>query len=525
MLHPLELPEIRHIIGAYLGSKDLINCACVSKEWNSTFSNLIWNHLTLKAAPPTLTVAQIQAHSNDIRYLTLETPLPDEYYFLENLHQLHSLHVEYKAYPRPGPILPHLADLIENHSPSLRDLEIHGGSNYLSPPAFKAVGMCQRLKSLSLNHVDVSQEEFAALLDACANIGQGMDDEGADATSNGRANGLTTLCLKSFNARNCESALFSMRDPLSYLKHLYIKTIFGLAPGAQLRLLLLCPNIRSLYWRRYKSGDNFLMDAWASYAESGIWPLLTSLDVSGEEFHDNGLFRFIKSRLLPLEKFLVRRTGFGPMAYNFIISTERHYNHIQELDIYECVNVTSHMIQKVMTTMHALRYFSAGHLRATDILDTFSLDPNGNDHGQEWICKDIRTLGLCIDMGQEFDSSSPEYAERQRHVYRRLSELKFLEVLDVGKGLGGCNSNGYDKSARGLDFRLSAGLGLLASLDRIRKLFFAPQPSMALKDVEWMISTWKSLKVVSPCLSNDQNISKTLKRRLAEHSISLQYPT
>ncbi|KAF9352243.1 hypothetical protein BGX26_009910, partial [Mortierella sp. AD094] len=517
MPHPLDFPEIRYQVATYLGTKDLINCACVSKEWNSTFSCLIWSNIILtEESLPSLTIALIQAHASHIRSLTLKTRIPSEYYLLTNLYRLHSIHVEYGYTATPVSTLPLMANLIENHSSSLKNLTIHCGYIYLTLPTFKAIGICQQLKSLSLSRVNFSQEEFTALLVTCANIGQGTDGLDTNAMSKGRASGLTTLYLEKVNGRCGELFPSSTLAPLSHLEHLRGEDLSGMRSEQQLKLLVLCPNLRSLYWRRSTYGRQFLMDEWVSHMESGMWPLLTSLDVSGYEFHDKGLSRFINSSPLPFEKFLVERTGFGPLAYNSLISTERQYNHIQELNIYGCREVKSPMIQKFMTTMPVLRYFSAGRLLATDILDAPGLDRDGDDHGQEWICKNIRTLILCIDMGLESGLRSSEYAERQRHVYRRLSELKFLEILHVDRRLA---SYELGKIVRSLDIRLRDGLGQLASLDRIREFLFAPQESMTLGEIEWMISTWKSLKVVSGSLSYNRKTQIILRDRLAKKDI------
>ncbi|KAF9400606.1 hypothetical protein BGX21_003869, partial [Mortierella sp. AD011] len=250
------------------------------------------------------------------------------------------------------------------------------------------------------------------------------------------------------------------------------------------------------------SEQKFPANQWVERQESGMWPLLTSLDVSGEEFRDEILSRFINNSISPLEKLLIRKTGFGLLAYNSMISAERHYNHIQELDVYECKDVTGQIVQKFMTTMPALRYLSASRLRATDIFDAPGIDPNGDDHGQEWVCKNIHTLKLCIDMGEEFGPTSPEYADRQRHLYRRLSELKSLKILGMGRGFFQWVVSA-DKVIGGQYFRLSVGLEQLASLVRLKECSFGPQQYLNLKDIEWMMHTFKSLEAVSTFMKDD----------------------
>ncbi|KAF9993549.1 hypothetical protein BGZ79_001759 [Entomortierella chlamydospora] len=152
--------------------------------------------------------------------------------------------------------------------------------------------------------------------------------------------------------------------------------------------------------------------------------------------------------------------------------------------------------------MHALRYFSAGRLRATDIFDAPGMDPNGDDHGQEWVCKNIHTLKLRIDMGEEFGPTSPEYVERQRHLYRRFSELKPLKILDMGRTHYRCTVSA-DSVIGGQYFRLSAGLEQLVSLVRLKECFWGAQQYLNLKDIEWMMRTLKSLEVVSTFMKND----------------------
>ncbi|KAG0011806.1 hypothetical protein BGZ80_000411, partial [Entomortierella chlamydospora] len=400
----------------------------------------------------------------------------------------------------------------------LKQMGIVLGRSTLAPHVINAIGKCQQLKSLSLKNITVVGNQFTTLLIACANVGHVAGRVGTNGVPKVRASGLIKLCLDRFNATESGPIPFSTLAPLPCLEHLRIGAIFGMTSEAQLKLLMLCPNLRSFYWRRFMFEDHFLMDEWVDYIESGMWPLLTSLDVSGVEFHDEGLSRFIKSRLFPLEKLLVENTVFGPIAYNSIISAERHYNHIQELEIFKCTEVTSGMIRGLLTAMPALRYFSAGRLYVTDILDTPGVDCNGDGRSQEWTCKNIRTLRLCIDMGQEFDPSCSEYAERQRQVYRRLSELRLVETLDVCRGI---SYRQRDKDPRRLDLRLSAGLEQLASLGRIRELLFVPCQSLTPRDVDWMTKTWKSLEAISQNMNRDERINEDLMKILAKHDIKM----
>ncbi|KAF9170705.1 hypothetical protein BGX21_003870 [Mortierella sp. AD011] len=536
MIHPLELHEIRSCIGSFLSSSDLLNCACVSKEWNSTFSDLIWRHITLDNSSssrrrPLPTVGQVHAHSGLIHALTLKNQLPNEYYLVDNLYRLYSLQVNYRLSCRTRPILPLLSNLIEAHSSSLKQFQFDGWNNIISVQTFNAVGTCQGLTSLWLSNVILPSTAFKALLDACANIGKVAEEEDGDSIyliSRKKPGGLAELRLEDLSIRDFNAEIFATQTPLSHVEQIHIQEIYGMEPNAQLQLLVLCPNIRSLYWRGILFKVKFQVHQWVYYIEAGMWPLLTCLDVLGEEFYDEALSRVISRLPLSLEKLLVRATGFGRMAFNSLISAERHYNHIRELELFACSDVTSSMIQQIMVKMPALESFSANRLCVTDILGTPSetnrndgdVGDNGRHHGsgQEWVCKNLRTLRLCIDMGVASDPTTLEYNERQRQVHLRLSTLQSLEILELSRNLP--YRAGIVK-VRKLDHKMNTGLRHLASLKRIRKFLFRPGQSLTTEEIEWMTDTWKSLSTVSRNMNLDQDINDKLVASLAQHGIAV----
>ncbi|KAF9114377.1 hypothetical protein BGX27_011010 [Mortierella sp. AM989] len=364
-------------------------------------------------------------------------------------------------------------------------------------------------------------EAVKALFGACSKIVQVAEGEEEDnvVTPKNSADGLRTLRLDDLSFRECTADILSDFAPLIHLQHIHIQGIHGLESEGQLRLLMLCPNIKSFYWRGILFKTKFQVDRWVEYIESGMWPQLTSLDVLGEEFHDEGLSRVIERLPLPLTKMLVKTTDFGPMAFHSLISISRHYTHLQELELFACSNVTSSMIQQVMVTMPALEHFSANRLCVTDIFGISSKHQSGiSGYGGSWICKNLRILKLCIDMGVDSDPQALEYVEQQRQVHQRLSKLERLEVLEVSRDLP--YREGIVK-VRKLDHRLSTGLGHLSSLKRLRKFQFKPGQTLTMEEIEWMASTWEFLTTVSRNMNLDQKVNDELVKRLAKHNISV----
>ncbi|KAF9199298.1 hypothetical protein BGZ49_010614, partial [Haplosporangium sp. Z 27] len=509
MTHPLELHEIRLHIGSYLRTKYLIVCACVSRDWYSTFSVLIWRNISLRnprdnqLGRPLPTIEQIQAHSSHIYSLAIRNQLPNEYYELNNLTRLESLKAEL-CLPRP---LHFLGNLIENHSSSLKVFKYVGHPKrifFLRAVDIDPIGRCHNLRKLSLSNIGLNLADFKALLIACANIGR-VPGEGTNSCSNG----LVTLRLKHVKCLYTSTNIdFSSNfAPIPSLEKIYIQQAFG-PRNNFMELLAHCSNIKSFGWKGSK--DRFSMDQWVECIESGMWPRLKRLDILGPQFHDEGLARVIKSIPSPLEKLRVTSTGFWFMAFDTLLATERHYKHIQELDFLACPGVTSDMIQKIMTMMPALTFLSADHLHVTDIVDAMHKKPYTESSGRDWVCNNLRVLKLFIEMEEAPDPITPEYENRQRQVYQRLGKLTKLETLDVSRKFS-CTGLSDFNDLRRLDHKLSAGLGHLASLKQLRKFLFSPGQSLTMEEIEWMISSWKCLNSVSRCMNPDQEINEKLK--------------
>ncbi|KAG0007171.1 hypothetical protein BGZ80_004992 [Entomortierella chlamydospora] len=431
MIHPLGLPEIRARVAAYLDIRDAINCACVSKDWNSTFLEHVWSHIALEVPSHLPTIEQIRAHSSHIRTISLRSVLPDDYYLLDNLHRLYSLQVAHR-HGGTELNLPFLGKLIENHSSSLEQFQLSGRMSHVPHSIFNALGTCRHLKSITLHNLILTVDDLKVLLINCANIGRsgtenGYDNNGLPRSGHG---GLSSLVLDAVRIQRYNSDDVSTLPRLPNLEYLAITKSPGILVDGLTTYFTHCPNVKSFHWTE---AVRLEVANWVEQIESGKWSDLTCLDFVGQGFGDNELFRMIESLPLPLEKLRVESTFFGRDSFRSLMSLERHYTNLRELNLSGCWNVTSGMVQQIMTKMPLLESLFADYLCVTDVLDASDVDRNGEDNGQDWICKNIRTLRLCINLGGEFDTSSQEYDERQRHVYRRLSNLKLIEILEVGR--------------------------------------------------------------------------------------------
>ncbi|KAF9172523.1 hypothetical protein BGX21_005386 [Mortierella sp. AD011] len=485
MIHPLGLPEIRARVAAYLDIRDAINCACVSKDWNSTFIEHVWSHISLEVPSHLPTIQQIQAHSSHIRTISLRSVLPDDYYLLDNLHRLHSLQVAH----RHGGMelnLAFLGKLIENHSSSLEQFELSGRMSHVPHSIFNALGTCRHLKSIVLHNLILTLEDLQVFLINCANIGrrnggtENRHDNDDDLQRSGHG-GLSSLVLDAVRISRYDSDDVSTLPRLPNLEYLTITESPGMLVNGLTTYFTHCPNVKLFHWTE---AIRLEVANWVEQIESGMWSDLTFLDFVGQGFGDNELFRMIENLRLPLEKLRAESTSFGRDSFKSLISLERHYTNLRELNLSGCWDVTSGMIQQIMTKMPLLESLSADYLCVTDVLDASNMDRNSEDNGQEWICKNIRTLRLCINLGGEFDPSSQEYDERQRHVYRRLSNLELIEILEVGRSF--LDRNRRDSVQR-MDSRPNSGLEYLLSLKRLKSFSCDPNEYLTMRDIELRI--------------------------------------
>ncbi|KAK3810275.1 MAG: hypothetical protein J3Q66DRAFT_352675 [Benniella sp.] len=99
-----------------------------------------------------------------------------------------------------------------------------------------------------------------------------------------------------------------------------------------------------------------------------------------------------------------------------------------------------------------------------------------------WVCEDsLKHLAVCFNVEEDISKAG------QRILFERLSRLHKLEQLDLS-----CKP-----PVQSLDLRLEAGLEQLATLTRLEELTFrGTVQKMKVKDAEWMIEHWKSLKSV-----------------------------
>ncbi|KAF9426621.1 hypothetical protein BGZ76_002675 [Entomortierella beljakovae] len=485
MTHPLQLHEIRARIGSFLESKDLIHCARVSKEWYSSFSNLIWHKL------------------------------PREYFLINNLSQLNSLVIQPKTDNGGRHNFLLLSNLIKAHASTLKSL--HWNGCQVSQKTFSILGECRQLTTVWLENITLPIDVLTALFDAFSTICLISENDTNLQSTSSKAFGVTTFYLGNVVFRKGHENIVMPLSQVPSLEHLHLHELHFLSSESCLSVLNSCRNILSFSWRGQRIFDKFPLYLWVEGIKSGFWPRLNSLDVQGHEFADYELSQAIDNIVSSLKILRAKGTGFGPESLESLLSADRHYNYIQELELFSCTEVTSSMIQKILMKMPALVYFSADILGASDILGT----SDEHQDSREWVCINLRTLRLCIDMETDWDEFSDECREQQRKVHQRLATLEKLEILEVSRTV---NRYSQGLKDRMLSHSLGNGLGYLSSLKRLREFMFSSSnQKFTMKEVEWTLNSWKSLALISWQENSDDELDDELAKKLSEHGIAVRY--
>ncbi|KAG0220457.1 hypothetical protein BGX31_011006 [Mortierella sp. GBA43] len=210
----------------------------------------------------------------------------------------------------------------------------------------------------------------------------------------------------------------------------------------------------------------------------------------------------------------------------------KYWSDEDALYIAGCPGFTSKMIHQIMTNCPNLTTLRATRLEACDILGTARYqrpirgfardqktiidkitDPQPPQQlPQDWICTNMEHLDIFIGGLQ----GTPR--EWHNRVFRQLAKLTKLRKLCVGPSEQLVDPQKVPESGGGLDLRLKAGLGALASLTQLRELkFHGLKQQLEEEDVRWMLNAWPKLRRVDGLMSYYRGVERN------RHHLRLKY--
>ncbi|KAF8935566.1 hypothetical protein BGZ58_004934 [Dissophora ornata] len=485
MHHALELEEVRTAIGQFLSPSAIIACASCCKEWYESFIPLIWQSLILRnGAFPLPELGTLMKNKDRIKHLTISSC--DAWEHMELKECRHLTRLTLTGFYHRTMHYDNWRMLVENHQATLEHLTISPTASIiaLSPEFGRAIALCKRLQTLTLQGPVVQAlQAAAAFWSACLTIDKLHVK-------------YTTLPIWN------DTIVGTAR-----LTHLVVEG--PMRGGDGLDLLLHCPKLQSLYWRSSEH-ITFPLKGFGAAMVAGSWPELEELDLMGYEFGDLDLAAALEG-MNRLTRLRAQSTGFGPRSMEAL---GKNASKIKTLDLVDCVDVTSSMIQTILSSMPQLTELSVGRIRYMDIVN-----------GSPWVALNLEKLHFNIDMEPVVTLESKEEHEpfpnspfdtHQRLVFERLATLTRLRVLNLIPSSSYRNPYLY----RTLQLQLDAGLGALSTLARLEFFGFkSNHQKMGPEEIQWIIKTWPRLRKFRGQFSTDPEYFYSAKKLMNTHHI------
>ncbi|KAF9288995.1 hypothetical protein BGZ68_010226 [Mortierella alpina] len=558
--HPLLLPEVLQLLGRHLVRPALLVSLRVCSTWHHALQPCLWSSLHLENQPCNFTPRQAtptvllrnKHHIRHLHEIGSNSLLKFLAFSTAGLPmQLTSIHVSMLT-PEILMVAQQNVDtlvsfscranrlrkdlqaqslwyrqlfLILEMAPRLQHLSIGPAVLLDSPTEIFGATFFQSLKSLELDRIKLADPRWYAAEAA------GAEPE-PDSESARLMNAFKTAVIDLQTFPRLETLILIWND---------------LPPQCQLELIRKAPNLRSLTWRRC---TKLLADSWLS----SLLPIpanLTRLDVAHSHISDEDMERLLV--MMPgLTALNVRSKPFGLKSCLRLLQNQARGSPetaMVELDLVDCSELSSAMIQKLMSCLPKLKVFGASRLEAGDIVDAFmsstgasSVPPSSfsseamtvhattapdllSDFGAgvisagafmrapsaPWTCLTLESLELSIVGLYRCDNPGPTLARDL--VYEQLAQLVNLRVLILGENVGSVQPPTHYL----LDWTLPNGLDKLARLTRLEELDIRGlRAKMGMKEVQWVAHSWQNLRKLTGglCYDANKNELKALEREL-----------
>ncbi|KAK3810305.1 MAG: hypothetical protein J3Q66DRAFT_405064 [Benniella sp.] len=444
---PLEIPEIRIMVGQYLGRPDLVRCLSVCRSWRDSFLPLVWSNISIAPHQPRPTVEAFMQHGQFIKDLAYHTLIWRDYgsTLCRNLSTLHVYCNEDSS------------RFVISRYDRLQNLSINGvlPCHYRHQhPIWKPPYSFQNLSSLVLCKVNIEPEDAAHFWDMCTR--------------------LESLIIQ-------YTSIVRPQDDSTTLARLQSLRLSTRSDDSEqdLDIITRCPNLTSLHWEIWSQGIFHRTlgrsDLLAAQFANGAWPKLCELRLSNFIPTDAQLAQII-SGMHQVKVLNIPECEIGPLSYTVL---RLRFQSIREL----LVGLTSTVVwpeaQEILASCQRLRIFRC-RLTSQNILQ-----------GQPWACENSLTcliIGVIIPHDQDAD-------HHQRNVFEKISRLTNLELFVLDH---------TGPVTQGVFLKLLVGKGLeqLTTLKKLKTLgFYDITQELMETEIQWMIENWTSLQNIDGRLS------------------------
>ncbi|KAF9543445.1 hypothetical protein EC957_000887 [Mortierella hygrophila] len=478
MESPLLLPEILLYITPYLTHQDIVICLKVCRQWNQSFTPLIFptiiaqeNWTTAKDFPPLLTLIK---NAFWVRSLTLKTTIglaP----FLDQCTRLKTLVVHGDIFSKEqDTIWTELTSLVR-HNPLIERIFL-GFDRQNSP----------------------SIEFLRAVSEACPNLNRYESSQGKYEDQE-----QVEALMKLLQRIKCASTRYeSFTDipvdttrSFPHLQELTIKDAKGLSTQLQVDLVCQCPHLQHLKWTVCR--DMFFPIQQFCDRIPAACPNLRKLQMDGCGIpYPCDLSRILNS-LSQLELLAFCGTAIFSRTFR---AMERHFRTLRSLDLADCFSVKSWMVQEVLENCSVLETLKVPYILMSDV-----------EFGRPWVALRLKQLRVHFRASMLWGA---KYISEHEAIFKALGKLADLEILDVS-----CFN---PRSPAGLQFQLDLGL---AGMGMMRKLMFVnmhyTDQNIGNQELDWIKKHWPHLTKAKGIFHSAWDQHEAVTKELREHGIEV----
>ncbi|KAF9933569.1 hypothetical protein FBU30_005212 [Linnemannia zychae] len=471
----LTLPEILGCIGRNLGNNDIISCMQVCRAWKIEFEPLLWRSFTLELIRrPRPEHSLLLKNAHHIRQLFISHMDPNLQDFFIQCSQLDEIHLSLRFLEKGD--LEHMwgrfSEMIDNHS-RLRKIVLKGVQRSLTNQILETIERCPKLIVLETEGIKYDNVITELIFRAFSK-------------------------LKRLSSNADEYCSLQFPDELTFqeMRYLDIYNIGGMSMDMQLAWLSRCPNLISF---RLESFNSINVNKLCSTLSAHTCPDLTALHLF-VSLTDAEITRILGA-VPRIEKLSLPNSEFGSQSF---AALRKHFSTLRDISLQFCTNVTSAMVQEILSSCSHLQSISAEILSYNDIVR------------QAWVCTGLQMfdVGLSVDA----EHGDPETRKtNSRAVYRRLAQLRNLTYLSI------CSDTQIENQMQDIIMiTLEGGLGALETLKKItffscKTLLDDIHPTIGYQAVQWMLEHWRrleSFEATSLGLSRSRDFGKELKEQI-----------
>ncbi|KAI1321586.1 hypothetical protein EDD11_003066 [Mortierella claussenii] len=557
---PLEQPDFLRSISAYLRHQDLVHCLYVNNTFYKVFKPLVWGQIALISGSPSLGTLHspsgltLEHNKHFIKNIVVSQGyVPPEYLALQGLKDLQSISIDATTVSSDDAasmdkfltqILPWLTRLIAQSSSTLEKINISYTSGaYVEPSRdlWQTLLACSRLKVVTLHHLSISDVSFSDLLQACAGV------EELDLASMSLPRMPTCLSAPLVAAHSIASNVSSHSNisPLGNLRKLTLECTCPqkgppsqLSLEAQLALIQRCPRLKRLSWS-YSGCEphahpqicvqetRLFMKGLAQDLDWTRLQRLSTLELHSQSISDAELAAVLR-QIYRLVELKVANTGMGPLSVEALM-TDRGDDHVdtttttiassitkdkrgrqrrlcdslETLVVHRCSNMTSSLVQTILTHCSQLKSFYAYRIMLTDVAE----------EGQEWVCTEMTNFNVGIEVN--VDTQTEPGRSMQYRAFKQLSRMPKLTGISLV--VWGPQPAPF----KSLDLRLDAGMDQLAGLRALRYIRFMRDTvqNMRVEDVQWIVDHFPKLETLQGRVNQDKAVRQQIHEILKSHSV------